>query len=136
MRKGIIQWSPFNEMDNFFDEDFDNGFDFTPPVDVYQEGDNVVVKTPIADIDKDDIDISIEDNVLTVSGKTSSEEEVKKEDYYRKEVREGSFSRSVSLPTMVKEDEAKATYKKGVLKIVVPKVEEVKSKRVSIEMED
>lgn len=136
MRKGIIQWSPFGEMDDFFKDDYNNGSDFTLEVDVYQEGDNVVVKTPIADIDKEDIDISIEDNVLTVSGKTSSEEEIKKEDYYRKEVREGSFSRSVSLPTMVKEDEAKATYKKGVLKIVVPKAEEVKSKRVSIEMED
>ncbi len=136
MRKGIIQWSPFGEMDDFFENDFNNGADFTPPVDVYQEGDNVVVKTPIADINKEDIDISIEDNVLTISGKTSSEEEVDKKNYYRKEVREGGFSRSVSLPVIVKEDEAKASYKKGVLRIVVPKAEEVKSKRVSIEMED
>lgn len=136
MRKGIIQWSPFNELDDFFEEDYKNGSDFTPAVDVYQEGDNVIVKTPIADIDKDDIDISIEDNVLTISGKTSSEKEVKKEDYYRKEVREGSFSRSVSLPTLVKEDEAKATYKKGVLKISIPKADEVKPKKVSVKMED
>ena len=136
MRKGIIQWSPFGEMDDFFESEYNNGADFTPAVDVYQEGENVVVKTPIADIDKDDIDISIEDNMLTISGKTSSEKEVKKEDYYRKEVREGSFSRSVSLPTMVKEDEAKATYKKGVLKISIPKADEVKPKKVSVKMED
>ena len=72
MRKGIIQWSPFGEMDDFFENEYNNGADFTPPVDVYQEGENVVVKTPIADIDKEDIDISIEDNMLTISGKTSS----------------------------------------------------------------
>lgn len=136
MRKGIIQWSPFNDLDDFFENDYNNGADFTPAVDVYQEGENVVVKTPIADIDKEDIDISIEDNMLTISGKTSSKDEVKKENYYRKEVREGSFSRSVALPTMVKENEAKASYKKGVLKIVMPKADEVKPKKVSVEMED
>jgi HSP20 family protein len=131
--RGMIQWSPMRDLDKFFDEGW-SGADFTPATDVYQEKDNVVVETPIAGIDPADVDISIENDVLTVSGHTEEKKEVKREDYYRKEIREGSFSRSVILPMMVKGDTAEASYEKGILKITLPKAEEAKPKKIAVKV--
>lgn len=132
MQRGIIRWSPFGEMDKFFEEGMWNGADFTPAMDVYQDKDNVIVETHLAGIDPEKVDISIENDVLTVSGRTEEKQEVKREDYYRKEIREGSFSRSVILPMAVKGDQAEAAYDKGILKVTLPKAEEVKPKKIAI----
>jgi len=91
-----------------------------------------VVETSLPGIDADKVDISVENDVLTISGKTEEKSEVKREDYYRKEIREGSFSRSVILPFKVKADEAQAEYAKGILTITIPKAEEAKPKKISI----
>ena len=91
--RNIISWSPMRDMDKFFEEGFWGGADFTPAVDIYQDKDNVIVETPLAGIDPAKVDISIENDVLTILGRTEEKKEVKREDYYRKEVREGSFSR-------------------------------------------
>jgi len=80
------------------------------------------------------VNISIENDVLTISGETEEKKEVKKEDYYRKEIREGSFSRSVILPMNVKSSQAKASYEKGILKIILPKAEEAKPKKIAIKV--
>lgn len=130
--RSIIHWSPMRDIDRFFDEDMWSGANFTPAVDVYQDKDNVIVETPLAGIDPEKVDITIENDVLTISGSTEEKKEVKKEDYYRKEVREGSFSRSVILPMSVKAEKAEATSDKGMLKIVIPKAEEVKPKKIAI----
>ena len=132
--RGLIHWSPMRDMDKFFEEDFWNGADFSPAIDVYQDKDNVVVEAPLAGVDPEKVDISIENDVLTISGKTEDKKEVKREDYYRKEVREGSFSRSVILPMSVKADKAEAHSEKGVLKIVIPKADEVKPKKISVKV--
>jgi HSP20 family protein len=91
-----------------------------------------VVETPIPNVDPDKVEISVENDVLTVSGRTERKTETKREDYYRKEVREGSFSRSVILPMSVRSDQAEALYENGTLRITLPKMEEAKPKRIAI----
>lgn len=132
--RSIMQWSPMRDMDKIFDEDLWSGVDFTPAVDVYQDKDNVIVETPLAGIDPAKVEISIENDVLTISGRTEEKKEVKREDYYRKEVREGSFSRSVILPMPVKSDMAEASSEKGMLKIMIPKAEEAKPKKIAVKV--
>jgi HSP20 family protein len=119
-----------NEIDRFFDEGW--GETFVPAMNVYQDKDNVIVETSLPGIDPDKVDISIENDVLTISGKTEEKQEIRRENYYRKEIREGSFSRSVILPMGVKGDQAEANYEKGVLKITLPKAEEAKPKKIAI----
>ncbi|PIX91648.1 MAG: heat-shock protein Hsp20, partial [Candidatus Moranbacteria bacterium CG_4_10_14_3_um_filter_41_65] len=80
--------------------------------------------------------ITIENDVLTVSGSTEEKEEVKREDYYHREVRTGSFSRSVVLPMAVKGDNTEAKYDKGVLIITMPKEESVKPKKIAVHVNE
>lgn len=134
MNRGIIQWSPMRDLNRFFEEDMWEGSDFTPAVDVYQDKDNVIVETPLAGVDPEKVEISVENDVLTISGSTEEKKEVKREDYYRKEVRSGSFSRSVILPMSVKADMAEAHSEKGMLKIIIPKADEVKPKRIAVKV--
>lgn len=140
----LIRWrprllDPFEEMERFFNDDFFGGHQkgFVPSVDVYQTKDSVVVETPLAGVDLDDVEVSIEDNILTIKGETKRKSEVDEENYYRKEVRYGSFHRQVALPAPVQEEKAEATSKDGMLKISIPKVEEaeVKSHKITINKE-
>lgn len=126
---------PFHraELNRFFGDEF-FGNDFFPALDVYQDKDNVVAELALPGIDPNKVDIVIENDVLSVSGSVEAKEEVKREDYYRKEVRTGSFSRAVVLPMAVKGDEAQAHYEKGVLTITMPKEEAVKPKRVAVQV--
>ncbi|MFZ5982095.1 MAG: Hsp20/alpha crystallin family protein [Patescibacteria group bacterium] len=132
MTRHLMHWSPMRDLNRFFDEDMWDGADFAPAVDVYQDKDNVIVETPLPGIDPEKVDITVENDVLTISGRTEEKKEVKREDYYRKEVREGSFSRSVILPMAVKADMAEASSEKGMLRITLPKAEEVKPKKIAI----
>ncbi|MFZ2189062.1 MAG: Hsp20/alpha crystallin family protein [Candidatus Moraniibacteriota bacterium] len=134
MNRGIIQWSPMRDLNRFFEEDMWEGVNFTPAVDVYQDRDNVIVETPLAGVDPEKVEISVENDVLTISGATEGKKEVKREDYYRKEVRSGSFSRSVILPMSVKADMAEAHSEQGMLKIIIPKADEVKPKRIAVKV--
>lgn len=137
----IIKWSPFWEMDEF-DRFFDNFPTFTPStafvpsIDVYQTKDEVIVETPLAGIDPDKVNISIENDILTIEGKTEKKSEIEEKSYYRKEVRYGAFHRVVALPAAVKGDEAKAAYEKGILKIIIPKEERAKPKKVKVEVKE
>ncbi|MFH0853889.1 MAG: Hsp20/alpha crystallin family protein [bacterium] len=133
----IIKWSPmlepFEEMDKMI-SDFMPSLSkgFMPAVDVYQDKDNVYVESPLAGIEPKDIDISIENDVLTMKGEMEKKTEVDEKNYYRKEVRRGEFYRSVSLPTHVVGDKANADYEKGVLKITIPKAPEAKPKTIKV----
>ena len=135
----ITPWDPFEEFDNFFERNLPKAWseewEMAPACDVYQKDNEVVVETSVPGIDSDKIDISIEDDVLTIKGETEKKEEVKKEDYFRKEIRKGSFSRVVGLPVPVKPDEASAKFDNGILKISIHKAEPVKeSKRIKVEV--
>lgn len=119
-------------MDDFFDfvdVDFAQN-----ELEMYEDDDNVVVKIKAPGFDDSNVDISIEDSTLTISGRVEEEkeEEDKKKKYYYKEMSHKSFNRSVTLPVRVKADQADANFDKGILEIRLPKAEEVKPKRISI----
>jgi len=103
-------------------------------IEMYEDDENVVVKMKAAGFKADDIDISIEGKLVTITGKAQEEieDEDKKRKYYYREMRNESFTRSISLPTSVKSDSVKAEFKNGILKITMPKIEEAKPKKISI----
>jgi HSP20 family protein len=136
----IIRWDPFREMtsvQNQFNRLVDQMWggrqeSWLPAVDVFDNKDSVVVKAELAGMDPDDIQIEVEDNVLTVKGERKFEEKVDDERYYRVERRYGSFQRSLALPQGVKPDDISASYEDGILIVTVPKVEEEKPKRIEV----
>ncbi len=138
----LIKWTPnfgpsmFDDMDHIFENWPMAQSNFTPAIDVYQDKDNVFVETPLAGIDPEKVDISVENDVLTIKGEVEKKSEVEDKDYYRKEVRSGSFYRAVQLPTRVDGDKAEANYEKGILKIVIPKAGEAKPKSIKIKTSD
>jgi len=105
---------------------------FIPAVDVYEDKNNVIVETGLAGIDPEKVDISIENDVLTIKGESEKESEVDDKNYYRKEIRRGNFYRSVPLPSHVIGDKASAVAEDGVLKISVPKAPSSKPKKIAI----
>ena len=134
----IIRWSPMNiepfeDMDRWFD--FGRGVsNFAPAVDVFEDEDNVYIETPLPGIDPEKVNISIENDILTIEGSSEQKSEVDEKNYYRREVRAGSFHRAVALPSLVKSDSATALYESGVLKITIPKEERAKPKKVKVEV--
>jgi HSP20 family protein len=131
-------FEPFEEMDKML-EDFPRWpaktAGFTPAVDIYETKDSVVVEMSLAGVDPDDVDISIEDNVLTIQGKTERKSEVDEKDFYRKEMSYGSFYRTMPLPVAVLGDNAEAKSENGVLKVKVPKAPEAKAKAIKVKVE-
>ena len=106
-----------------------------PSVDVFIEGDSVVVKAELPGMKKEDIDIKLTGSTITISGEKEKEEKVEKKNYYRVERSYGSFTRTLSLPSEVESDKAKAQFKNGILEIRIPKTEEAKKKEKKIIIE-
>jgi HSP20 family protein len=138
----MIRWDPFGEMsslrramDRVFD-DFGRGWrgeaELTFPVDLSETENEVVVKAALPGITPEDVDISVSEGVLTVKGESKFEQKTEKENYYRQEIRYGSFSRSIPLPSRVNHEQADAEFKDGVLTVTLPKVEEVRPKQIKI----
>jgi HSP20 family protein len=132
----LIKWEPFAELDRFFGERpyismFPKlGWDLA--ADVYEEKGIVVAKMSLPGVKPSELDISLEGDVLTVSGRREEEKEVEKKDYYSKEIRRGSFSRSVTLPKQVDATKAQAECKDGVLVVTMPVAAGAKKKAVSV----
>lgn len=137
----IIKWTPFRDFDKFFEgEDLFSVIQAMPKmskpsVDVYRKGNDVVAEIALAGVDPKNVEVSIENDILTVNGEEKEEKETKDKNYYRKEIRSGSFSRSVSLPDHVKASEAKAESKNGILKITVPVDEKKAMKKIPIKID-
>ncbi len=137
----IIPRKPFEELDGFFRDDdwffpvFSKRGSFEPDMDVYETEKEVVAKVSLPDIDVEDVKVSVEDGILKVSGEFEDEEKEEGKDYWRKEIRSGSFQRATRLPSRVDEVKTKARYEKGVLTITLPKVEEKKQKGKEIKIE-
>ncbi len=128
-------WDP-TEFDKFFeDSNLPERSSYTPAVDVYQDKDNVIVETPLAGVDPEKVNVSVENDVLKIEGKSEHKSEVDEDNYYRKEVRYGSFYRAVALPTSVVADKAEANFENGMLKVVIPKAEEVKPKSIKVNVQ-
>jgi HSP20 family protein len=143
----LVRWEPFRDlvslreaMDRLFEESFVRPqTDWLAPteagalaVDMYETDDAVVVKSAIPGIKPEDIDIIVAGDTLTIKGETKSEEEVKEENYVRREMRYGSFARTLAVPTSVVADKAEAEFENGVLTLTLPKAEEVKPKAIQI----
>lgn len=135
----IIKWAPFLEpfedMDKMFEDYLPARGGFTglvPAVDVYQDNDKVYVETQLAGIDPEKVDVSIENDVLIIRGVSEKKSEVEDKNYYRKEIKRGSFYRSVPLPSHVIGEKASAEAVNGILKIAVPKAPEAKPKTIKI----
>ena len=108
--------------------------DWTPSLDAHEDQDKFVVAVEIPGMKKEDMNVSVHDGVLTVSGERKSEKDVKDGTVHRRERFYGKFSRSVSLPSAVRADKVNATYKDGVLTIEIPKAEEAKPKTVEVKI--
>lgn len=136
----LIKWAPFfseDEMDKAFGDFLPairgEQFGFTPAVDVYEDKDNIIVETQLAGIDPEKVDISVENNILCLKGESEKKSEIDEKNYYRKEIRRGSFYRSIALPSKVDSEKATASNEGGMLKIVIPKAPEVKVKKIQIQ---
>ncbi|MDX1639398.1 MAG: Hsp20/alpha crystallin family protein [Balneolaceae bacterium] len=131
------------EMDQLFDEmvpfswmreQGGNGYDlWAPNTDMVENDNEYVIKMDLPGIPKEDVNITFKDNRLTISGERQQEEKEEKENYMRRERYVGNFLRSFTLPNAVKEDDIKAKFKDGVLRITVRKTEESKPKTVKID---
>jgi HSP20 family protein len=106
-----------------------------PSLDVYEEKDTVVVKAELPGMKKEDVEVSLTGETLTIKGEKKEDKEVKEDDYYRRERSYGSFLRTVALPCEVKSDEIKASFKDGVLEIRMPKTEEAKKKSITVKID-
>jgi len=125
---------PFEEFDKFLTDwpGYHKAQAFVPAIDIYQDTENVYAEVPLPGIDISDVNVAVENDVLTIEGSKQHKTEVDEKNYYRKEVSYGSFHRSVALPTSVNGEKADAEYADGVLKISIPKEEKVKPKKISI----
>jgi HSP20 family protein len=124
----LIRWDPFRGFNSAISTTAWN-----PSVDIFETDNDVVVKAELPGMDPKSIDVRLENNVLLLKGERHFEKETKEENYHRVEREYGSFSRAFSLPMAVKEEKITAEYKDGILKIVLPKKEEVKPKTIKIE---
>lgn len=104
-------------------------------IDVYQTPNDIVIKSTIAGVSPEDLDISISNDMVTIKGKREKEEEIKGDDYYYQECYWGAFSRSVILPVDIEADKAEATMKNGILTIRLPKIEKVKTRKIKVKTE-
>jgi HSP20 family protein len=125
------------ELDRLFDSSFAPAFRtpgssnrWTPALDVYQDKDQFTVVAELPGLKKEDIELSLHDGVLTISGERKQEK--KGEEGYKNERFFGRFQRSVTLPSSVDSDKVRATYQDGILKVVLPKAEEAKPKQIEV----
>jgi len=124
----LIRWTP--QWDLF--EDFAQTM--APAMDMYETKNDVIVEAPLAGVKPEEVEVTIEKGVLTLKGESKKEHEVDEKNYYRKEIRSGSFFRQVALPVAVKEDKVTAEFADGVLKITCPKATQTPVKKVSVKI--
>jgi HSP20 family protein len=143
----ITRWDPFQELNLITDrmnrlfqdsfgaagrEDALTTASFVPPVDIYEDEQNIVLKLEVPGIEQKDIDVRLENNTLTVRGERKFEKEEKEENFHRVERRYGSFYRAFTLPNTVDAENVNAEYENGVLKIKLAKKAEAKPKQIKV----
>ena len=101
-------------------------------IDVYQTESDIIIKSTIAGVKPEDLDIAITNDMVTIRGKREREEEIKQQNYYYQECYWGAFSRSVILPVDVAADKSEATMKNGILTLRLPKVEKEQTKKIKV----
>src|SRR3990172_3524303 len=139
----LTRWEPMRDMvtmrdmfDRFFGDDFGDVRQplgaVAPAVDMYQTDDDVIVKATLPGVKPEAIQISITGDALTLRGEVSEANEVSEATYHLKERRYGSFARSLTLPSTVVSDKARAEFENGVLTLTLPKAEEVEPKTITV----
>ena len=146
----IVRWDPFRELSaaqermnrllgdvyRAADDDVMRRGVWAPPVDIYDSGSHeLVIKAELPDMSKEDIDITVENNMLTLRGEKKMDSSIKEEHCHRIERTYGSFSRAFSLPTTVDSSRVSADYKNGVLTIKLPVREEAKPKQIQVQVQ-
>ena len=146
----LIRWEPTRElttlrdrMDRLFSDAMGRGWGgeeglttgvWMPAVDVFETNDSIVLKADLPDVNKDEVDISVQNNTLTIRGERKREKEIKEKDFYRMERSYGSFARSFSLPPTVDAEKIEAAFTNGVLTLTLPKREESKPKQIKVKV--
>jgi len=143
----IVRWEPLRDLlasQREFDRLFRGAFSpalsegelstrtWAPPVDIYENGDSLVLKAELPGINPDEVEIRVEDNTLYLKGERKFEKEVKEQNYHRVERSYGTFTRTFSLPNSIDADKVTANYQDGVLTLTMPKKEEAKPKTIKI----
>ena len=147
MRDTLVRWDPFRDLVSIQDELnrlFGRTFagvepmrptasgTWMPAMDVYETDDAIVATLELPGIEPSDVEVSVEDSTLTVSGSREFSSEVKAEDYHRVERRYGSFTRAITLPQTADLEKVDARFDKGVLTVEVPKIEKAKPKKIEV----
>ena len=147
----ITLWRPNRRMlslhrplDRFFDDWFERpsrlwlvpSWDEALPLDAYRENGNLIVKAEIPGVSPEDLDLTVKDGILTISGETRAEEKVEEENYIRRERTYGSFSRSLALPAEAEGDKAEAVFEDGVLTVSIPVADEPQPETIKIEVKE
>jgi HSP20 family protein len=143
----LVKWNPYDEMTglrhrfnrlldprlpSLWDLEATAADSWRPVVDIYEQDDAYVIKAELPGVEKKDISVELKGRTLVVKGERTSENEVKEGHYYRRERTFGKFQRAFSLPEALETDKIKAEFKDGVLRLTVPKREEVKPKQVTV----
>jgi len=148
MRIALNRFEPFrgepslqNHLNRLFNQTLERNSEeaslttWAPPVDIYETEQELVVKADIPDVQPEELDIRVENNILTIRGERKFEKQVAENNYLRVERSYGSFARSFSLANTVNTEAIKAEYKNGVLTLSVPKREEAKPKQIKVNVE-
>jgi HSP20 family protein len=142
----ITRWDPFRNIatlqeqvnrlfeDSFFRSRADESSlaAWTPAVDIYEDGNQMVIKADLPEVNEKDIEVRLENNLLSIRGERKFEKKVSEENYLRVERAYGSFSRSFSLPSTVDAEHINAEYRNGVLTVTLPKREESKPRQIKV----
>jgi HSP20 family protein len=144
----LARWTPYrdmmsvrDEMNRVLNEVFGRGANdesawssgtWSPPVDIYETDDALIMKAELPGFSKDEISIELKENTLLVRGERKREDEVKEGNYHRMERVYGAFQRSFLLPTTVDQEKVKASYKDGILELRLPKVQAAQPKRIAV----
>jgi HSP20 family protein len=141
----LMRWDPFRSMlsmkrdlDRMFGEYDDEGETaaslWRPAVDIFETKDNLVLRAELPGMKKEEVQISVENNVLTLKGERKFDKEIKRENYHRVERVYGNFCRSFTLPTSIDKNKIEATFRDGVLEVTMPRAEEAKPKQIDIKV--
>jgi HSP20 family protein len=148
----VVRWEPFRDlvtlqerMNRLFDESYRGGRgtaedewslggSWAPAVDIYEHEGNIVLTAELPGVDPKDVDIRLENNILTLRGERKWSKDVDRENYHRVERSYGSFTRSFTLPNVVDTEKIKADFKDGMLRLTLPKREEARPKQIAIDV--
>ena len=146
----VVKWDPFRDllsiqdrMNKLFEQSLSRSrteegiaaSTWTPAVDIYETPETVVMKAELPGLSRDDIEIQIRDNTLTLKGERRFAKDVQQENYLRIERAYGAFQRSFTMPATIQRENIRAVFLDGVLELTLPKAEEAKPKKIAIEVQ-